>query len=72
MTGIIFTFLLMSGVFIYVCVLDKEQVNETTVEETIQPPVEKISDSAKLEEEALDEKEAHASTSQNLSKEKST
>ncbi len=72
LTGIILTFLLMSGVFIYVFVLDKERVNETTVEETIQPPVEKISDSAKLEEEAIDEKEANASTSQNVTKEKST
>jgi serine protease Do len=72
LTGIILTFLLISGGFIYTFVLDKERINETTVEETIQTPVEKISDSTKLEEEAKDEKEANASTSQSVTKEDST
>ncbi|WP_226655918.1 trypsin-like peptidase domain-containing protein [Guptibacillus hwajinpoensis] len=72
LTGIILTFLLMSGVFIYAFVLDKERNSETTVEETIQTPVEKISDSTKLEEEAKDKKEANASTSPNVAKENST
>ena len=72
LTCIILTFLLMSGVFIYVFVLDKEQVNETTVKETIQTPVEKIADSTKLEEEAKDEKEANDSSPQNVTKEESS
>jgi len=72
LTGIILTFLLMSGVFIYAFVLDKEQADETTGEETIQTSVEKITDSTKLEEEAKDEKEANASTSQSVTKEEST
>jgi len=62
----------MSGVFIYAFVLDKEQADETTGEETIQTSVEKITDSTKLEEEAKDEKEANASTSQSVTKEEST
>ncbi|WP_283153786.1 trypsin-like peptidase domain-containing protein [Guptibacillus hwajinpoensis] len=69
LTGIILTFLLMSGVFIYAFVLDKERTKETTVKETIQTPVEKIAESTKLEK---DEKETSESTSPNVTKKKST
>nr|WP_263491936.1 serine protease [Bacillus sp. RAR_GA_16] len=71
MTGIILTFLLMSGVFIYAFVLDKERTDETTGEETIQSPVETISESTKLEEEPKEEKEASPQTTPSVPKEKS-
>nr|WP_242057248.1 trypsin-like peptidase domain-containing protein [Pseudalkalibacillus hwajinpoensis] len=71
MTGFILTFLLISGVFIYVFVLDKERTDETTGEETIQSPVETISESTKLEEEPKEEKEASPQTTPSVPKEKS-
>ncbi|WP_411909082.1 trypsin-like peptidase domain-containing protein [Bacillus sp. RAR_GA_16] len=71
LTGIILTFLLMSGVFIYAFVLDKERTDETTGEETIQSPVETISESTKLEEEPKEEKEASPQTTPSVPKEKS-
>ncbi|MBF0706061.1 trypsin-like peptidase domain-containing protein [Alkalihalobacillus hwajinpoensis] len=71
LTGFILTFLLISGVFIYVFVLDKERTDETTGEETIQSPVETISESTKLEEEPKEEKEASPQTTPSVPKEKS-
>ncbi|KMM37238.1 trypsin-like peptidase domain-containing protein [Guptibacillus hwajinpoensis] len=72
LAGIIFTFLLMSGGLFYFIVLDKEQIGETAVTETLPIQVESDADSTKSEEQSKVEKDRKTNTSANAEQKKNT
>lgn len=72
MAGIIFTFFLINGGLFYFIVLDKEQIDETAVTETLPTQVESDADTTKSEEQSKVEKEKTTNTSANAEQKKKT